>query len=158
MWTEVVVVEALRAPDAGPRPVCGDESGHSLVEVTVALAVLTLAVLPIVGMLETGLGAAAEGGRHDAARALANAKIEEARALPYSRPGGAVDSAIERYSPPGPPDGAVGEFSYAIETEFVEPGFVETAPAATGQLRLVVTVWWDGGRYTASGFVSGESP
>ena len=136
----------------------GDESGYSLVEVAVAMTVLTLAVLPIVGMLEAGLGAANAGGRYDAARALANAKIEEARALPYSRPGGASDSAVERYAPPGPPDGAEGPFSHTIRTEFVEAGLGEPAPSATGQMRLDVTVRWEDGRYTATGFVSGKPP
>src|ERR687893_72725 len=73
------------------------ETGSSLVEVTVAMAVLTLAVVPLAGMLESGLRAATSPGEHDAARALANEKFEEVRALPYSRPG-AADSVVERYA------------------------------------------------------------
>lgn len=122
------------------------------------MVVLTLAILPVVGMLEAGLEAATSAGRRDAARALANAKVEEARALPYSRPGGAADSAVERYAPPGPPDGTEGPFSYTIRTEFVEAGLDEPAPSATGQLRLEVTVRWDGGDYAATGLVSGDPP
>ena len=66
------------------------------------MVVLTLAVLPTVGMLEAGLRAADASGELDAARALANEKLEEAQALPYDKPGGAADSVVERYAPPGP--------------------------------------------------------
>lgn len=134
------------------------ERGSSLVEVTVAMVVLTLAIFPVVAMLEAGLEAANAAGRHDAARALADGKIEEAGALPYSRPGGAADSAVERFAPPGPPDGLEGPFSYTVGTEFVEAGLEEPAPSPTGQMRLTVTVRWDGGHHTTTGFVSGELP
>ena len=135
-----------------------DERGSSLVEVTVAMVVLTLAIFPVVAMLEAGLGAANAAGRHDAARALANEKIEEAGALPYSRPGGAADSVVERYAPPGPPDAAEGPFSYTVRTQFVEAGLEEPAPLPTGQMRLAVTVRWDGGHHTTRGYVSGDLP
>ena len=46
-----------------------DGTGSSLVEVSVAMVVLTLAVVPMVGMLEAGLRAAAASGDYDAARA-----------------------------------------------------------------------------------------
>jgi Tfp pilus assembly protein PilV len=85
-----------------------DETGSSLAEVSVAMVVLVLAVVPIVGMLEAGLRAATSSGEYDAARALANEKLEEVRALPYSRPGGVADSAVERYAPPGQPDVTLG--------------------------------------------------
>ncbi len=134
-----------------------DEAGYSLVEVTVAMVVLTVAIIPLVGVLEAGLRAAAEGGRYDAARALAHGELEEARGLPYNAPGGAADSAVERYAPPGPPGGTAGRFTYAVETEFVDE---ELAPVGspTGQMRVDVTVTWEGGSYAGSGLVSGEPP
>ncbi len=60
------------------------------------MVILVLAVVPLAGMLEAGLRAATSSVEYDAARALANDKLEEVRALPYSRPGGAADSAVER--------------------------------------------------------------
>ena len=134
-----------------------DEAGYSLVEVTVAMVVLCLAVIPLVGVLEAGLRAATAGGKYDAARALANTKLEEARALPYDLPGGSADSAVERYGPPGPPDGADGPYAYSVETAFVDAE-LEPAGSPTGQMRVDVTVTWDGGSYAATGLVSGEPP
>jgi Tfp pilus assembly protein PilV len=128
----------------------GDASGYSLVEVTVAMVVLVLAVIPLVGVLEAGLRAATAGGRYDGARALAGEKVEAVRALPY-------DNAVERYAPPGPPGGAEGPYAYAVETEFVDAG-LGPADSPTGQMRIDVTVTWDGGSYAATGLVSGEPP
>jgi Tfp pilus assembly protein PilV len=95
-----------------------DETGSSLVEVSVV--VLALAVVPLAGMLEAGLRAATSSGEYDAARALANEKLEESRALPYSRPGGAADSAVERYALPGPPDATEGDLAVFARTAFVD--------------------------------------
>ena len=134
-----------------------DESGHSLVEATVAMVVQLLAVIPLVGVLEAGLRATAAGGRYDAARALAGEEIEEVVALPYDEPGGAADSAVERYAPPGPPDGAEGPYSYSVATEFVDAELVP-AGSPTGQMLVEVTVTWDGGSYSAAGLVSGGPP
>ena len=123
------------------------------------MVILTLAVLPMVGVLEAGLRAAAASGEYDAARALANEKLEEARALPYSRPGGAADSAVERYAPPGPPDANEDDLVVSVRTAFVDErlsGPAESPP--TGQIRLEVLVRWDGGSYSAFGVVSGEPP
>ena len=123
------------------------------------MVVLVLAVVPLVGMLEAGLRAATSSGRYDAARALANGKLEEARALPYSRPGGAADSAVERYAPPGPPDTTEGDFDVSVRTAFVDRDL--SSPAGSppaGQMRVEVLVTWDAGSYSTAGVVSGEPP
>jgi hypothetical protein len=136
-----------------------DETGSSLVEVSVAMVVLVLAVVPMVGMLEAGLRAATSSGGYDAARALANEKLEEVRALPYSRPGGVADSAVERHAPPGPPDVTEGDFSISFRTAFVDgdlSGPTDSPP--TGQMRVEVLVAWDAGSYSTVGIVSGEPP
>lgn len=123
------------------------------------MVVLTLAVLPMVGMLEAGLRAATASGEYDAARALANEKLEEARALPYSRPGGAADSAVERYAPPGPPDATEGDLAVSVRTAFVDGRLSNPADSPpTGQMRVEVLVGWDDGSYSAVGVVSGEPP
>ena len=123
------------------------------------MVVLTLAVVPMVGVLEAGLRAATASGEYDAARALANEKLEEARALPYSRPGGAADSAVERYAPPGPPDATAGDLGVSARTAFVDGRLSYPAVSPpTGQMRIEVIVRWDGGSYAAVGVVSGEPP
>ncbi|HEV2093950.1 MAG TPA: hypothetical protein VGR18_12370 [Rubrobacter sp.] len=110
-------------------------------------------------MLEAGLRAAAASGDYDAARALANEKLEEVRALPYSRPGGAADSAVERYAPPGPPDVAEGDLVVSVGTAFVDErlgGAADSPP--TGQMRVEVLVAREGRSYSTVGIVSGEPP
>ena len=136
-----------------------DATGSSLVEVSVAMVVLTLAVVPMVGMLEAGLRSATASGEYDGARALANEKLEEVRALPYSRSGGASDSAVERYAPPGPPDATEGDLSVSVRTAFVDERLANPAGSPpTGQMRVEVLVRWDGGSYSTLGVVSGEPP
>ena len=128
-------------------------------EVSVAMVVLTLAVLPMVGMLEAGLRAATASGELDAARALANEKLEEARAMPYSRPGGAADSAVERYAPPGPPEVTEGDLAVSVKTAFVDERLRGPADAPpTGQMLVEVVVAWEGRTYSTAGVVSGEPP
>lgn len=123
------------------------------------MVVLTLAVIPVVGMLEAGLRSATASGEYDAARALANEKLEEVRALPYSRPGGASDSAVERYAPPGPPGTTEGELAVSVRTAFVDERLSSPAgPRPTGQMRVEVLVGWDEGSYSTVGIVSGEPP
>jgi Tfp pilus assembly protein PilV len=136
-----------------------DEAGSSLVEVSVAMVILALAVVPLAGMLEAGLRAATSIGEYDAARALAKEKLEEVRAPPYSRPGGAADSAVERYAPPGPPDVNEGDLTVSVRTTFVDghlSGPADSPP--TGQTRVEVLVAWDAGSYSTVGVVSGEPP
>ena len=113
----------------------------------------------MVGVLEAGLRAATASGEYDAARALANERLEELPALPYSRPGGAADSAVERYAPPGAPDATEGDLSVTVRTAFVDGRLSNPAGSPpTGQMRVEVLVRWDEGSYAAVGVVSGEPP
>ena len=123
------------------------------------MVVLTLAVVPMAGMLEAGLRAATSVGEYDAARALANEKLEEVRALPYSSPGGAADSAVERYAPPGPPDATEEGLEVSVGTAYVDEDLSDPAVSPpTGQMRVEVSVVWDTGSYSTVGVVSGEPP
>ena len=122
------------------------------------MVILALAVAPLAGMLEAGLRAATSIGEYDAARALANEKLEEVRALPYGGPDGA-DSAVGRYAPPGPPDTTEGDLNVSVRTAFVDEhlsGPADSPP--TGQMRVEVLVAWDAGSYSTVGVVSGEPP
>ncbi len=136
------------------RAVRGD--GYSLVEVLVAIAILSLAILPMVGMFDAALRAATLGGNYDKARALANEKLEEIRALPYSDPGGAADSVTEKYPPATPTSGKRGIFTYTVQTKFVDASFsTPTDSPPTSQMRVEVEVEWQGKSYTTTGFVAG---
>lgn len=136
-----------------------EETGSSIVEVTVAMVVLTLAIVPMVGMLEAGFRAATSSGEYDAARALAGSELEEARALPYNRPGGAADSAVERYAPPGPPVTTEDGFTVSVQTSFVDGELSRAVGSSTGQMRIEVLVEWEGDRsYSTTGYVSGRPP
>ena len=134
-----------------------DASGYSLVEVMVAIIILAIAIIPMVSMFDAGLRAAVVGSNYDQARALANERLEEVRALPYRKPGGAVDSVVEKYPPAGTPaSGTQGIFTYTVQTRYVDATFANptTAPP-TPQMRVQVTVQWQGNTYTTTGYVAG---
>src|SRR3712207_1533914 len=60
-----------------------EESGYSLVEVMASIIILSLAILPMVGMFDMGLRTATTGSNYDKGRTLANLKLEEAKSLPF---------------------------------------------------------------------------
>ena len=68
------------------RKLVSDEGGYSLVEVIVSIMILAIAILPMVSMFDAGLRAADEGSNYDTARALANEKLEEIKALSLQGP------------------------------------------------------------------------
>ena len=141
---------------ASQDPERGGECGYSLLEVLAAIMILSLAILPMIGMFDAALRAAVLGSNYDKARALANEKMEEVRALPYERPGAAADSVTERYPPSRPVTGTEGIFVYTVRTNFVDATFSDpgTSPP-TPQMRVEVEVEWQGKSYTTTGYVSG---
>lgn len=126
------------------RRLLDKESGYSVVEVLAAIVVLTVAILPMVGMFDVALRTTGASGDYDAARACANALLEEAKALPYE----SVRAGL--------PDGACegSGFGYAFEEEFVDARLRSTG-TDEGLIRLTVTVsWGEDGSYGATGVVS----
>lgn len=120
------------------------ESGYSLVEVMVALVVLTVAILPMVGMFEAALRAATTSGDYDRARACANQKLEQAKSLPYE-----VVKA-------GPAEGICepSGFGYTVGTQFVDQD-LRNVGDDRGLMKVTVTVEWDDGNfYGVTGVVS----
>ena len=59
------------------------ESGYSLVEVLAAIMILTIALIPMVGMFDVGLRSATQGSNYDKARAFADQQLEPAKGLSY---------------------------------------------------------------------------
>lgn len=134
-----------------------DEGGYSLAEVMVAIMILAVAIIPMVSMFDAGLRASVLGSNYDLARALGNEKLEEVRALPYKRPGGPPDSAVEKYDPAVPPVPVTqGIFTYTVETGYVDAVLSNPLPEPpTPQMQVTVEVTWEGKTYTTTGFVAG---
>jgi prepilin-type N-terminal cleavage/methylation domain-containing protein len=59
------------------------EKGFNLIELTVALFLLTVGLLPLFGVFVSTSGVVSEGGRNTRAVALAQDKIEEARSTHF---------------------------------------------------------------------------
>lgn len=120
------------------------ESGYSLVEVLAAIVILTLAIIPMVGMFDTALRVVSTSGDYGVARACAGQKLEQARSLPYETvSGGLPDGTCE-------PSG----LGYEIQEEFVNAELQEIQEDQ-GLTRVTVTVSWDGDdSYAATGVVS----
>jgi prepilin-type N-terminal cleavage/methylation domain-containing protein len=139
------------------------ESGYSLVEVMVAIMILAIAILPMVSMFDAGLQASAQGSNYDEARALANEKLEEIKALPYRDPdnpaGAPANSILEKYKPVNEPSttagglgpgtavtGTKGIFSYTVTTRYVQQDFntIPTASIRTSFIKVEMQVSWQG--------------
>jgi prepilin-type N-terminal cleavage/methylation domain-containing protein len=128
------------------------ESGYSLIEVVVAILLLSIAIIPMVSMFDAGLEAASTSGNYDKARALANSNLEVIKADP--------DKASDRKCP-------------VLEEESLNDCNVTTRDASVastvnsakfgsgGDLSLkkvrVIVKWDDGKEYVAAGIVAGES-
>jgi prepilin-type N-terminal cleavage/methylation domain-containing protein len=79
-----------------PTSSTAQETGYSLVEVMVAMIVLTIAIVPMVGMFDAAIGAADASGDYDEARTCAVQKLEQAKSLPYETiEGGLQDGACQ---------------------------------------------------------------
>lgn len=131
--------------------------------------ILAIAILPMVSMFDAGLRASAEGGNYDQARALANEKLEEIKALSYRDPdspaGGAANSILEKYKPvnepgtaagglgPGSPvTGTRGNFTHTVTTRYVQQDFntIPSTPIRTSFVKVEVKVSWQGNSITVT--------
>ena len=135
-----------------------DESGYSLVEVMVAIMLLAIAIIPMVGMFDSGLRAAVSGGNYDRGRALANEKLEEVKVLSYK-------DLVAKYPPGAYPPSApacstgVSGFSCEIKTNYVNANLQNDAGPTSG-MQIEVRVTWDGGNkeYTTTGLKTRGQP
>jgi prepilin-type N-terminal cleavage/methylation domain-containing protein len=121
-----------------------DESGYSLVEVMVAIVVLTVAVVPMVGMFEAAIQAADASGDYDKARTCAVQKLEEVKSLPYEAVEGGLQSGVC----------ATSGFGYAITAQPISTDLGESS-GEEGLSMITVTVDWGGeNSYGVTGVVS----
>ena len=139
-----------------------DEAGYSLVEVIVSIILLSIAIIPMVSMFDVGLKTATRGGNYDQARALANERLEEIKALPFKNDTLRADSVVEVY-PPGEKDvPSPGIFDSTVTTAYQTASYNDspakgTTPGGatpTTRMKVVVTVTWDGNSYTTSGLMA----
>jgi prepilin-type N-terminal cleavage/methylation domain-containing protein len=144
-----------------------EEYGYSLVEVMASIVILSIAILPMVGMFDMGLTSATRGSNYDIARTLAKKQLEQAQSLSYGTvrtsfpnapcdwlsSGGQLLCEVEDLEVPAAedPDGEFDHFRYAIRKEYVKPnlsgdGFVVAAVAEgdTGMMQITVEVGWGG--------------
>jgi hypothetical protein len=154
------------------------ESGYSLVEVVASIVILSLAILPMVAMFDTGLRGARASGDYDKVRALANLKMEEAKSLPFDSTDDAIQDVKDNFPEPAgtlttydgsgrytsdPPEtqpGFPNSMTYVIDKQYMEP------PTASGDwnpradctptclIKVTVTVNWDGNTYKTFGLVA----
>ncbi len=133
-----------------------DAGGYSLVEVMVSIVILTLAIIPMVGMFDMGLDSAVRGGNYDGARALAKKQMEVVRSLPYATARANVPNAPCTFNGSGlceslnrqDPDATFSEYRYTLRKQFVEldgaaAGFVDSSQDQ-GYMRVSVVVGWGG--------------
>lgn len=132
------------------------ESGYSLVEVMVAIMILAIAIIPMVSMFDAGLRAAVLGGNYDAARALANEKLEETKSLSFS-------DALARYpedSPTDcnpPPPAGTPVTSCKVTTDYVRmsaSAIESSSYEPTNMVQVTVRVEWSGGNYETRGLIT----
>jgi prepilin-type N-terminal cleavage/methylation domain-containing protein len=142
----------------------GKESGYSLVEVMVAIMLLSIAIIPMVGMFDAGLKAATQGSDYDKARALANKQMELAKNLTYEDAqdkfpvsSSTPNASTGVYESSNQTDAAYSGFTYKVRKAYVKlgsTGIVEDASAST-MMTVTVTVNWGSGKsYSTTGLVS----
>jgi Tfp pilus assembly protein PilV len=154
------------------------ESGYSLVEVMASIIILSLAILPMVGMFDMGLQTATKGSNYDKSRALANLKLEEAKSLPFASLQNNFPVANSTPNSAGyynsgfiPASAPFTNFQYRIEKQYMKkpdtsstefkrcdegaPLIPNTCSTDTGLMRITVTVRWaDSNEYHTLGLVS----
>lgn len=153
-----------------------DDAGYSLVEVIVSIMILSIAIIPMVGMFDMGLRSASTSGNYDKARAFANERLERVKTLPYAA---ARDSFPVSSSTPSPTATPAGSYtssaltvpgtaglpngaSYTVVKQYVNvdtsvtPANLQNASTDSNMLRVTVAVSWSGNSIAVSGVVAGS--
>jgi len=153
-----------------------EEAGYSLAEVLASIVILSVAIIPMVGMFDAGLKAASTGGNYDKARMLANLVLEQAKSLPYEQArdgfpaasttpdgsGSYADPYWRSYTGPGAEDFAGVE--YRVDKRYLDRppsdpdsstlDFGESA-GDDGLIKVTVTArWGEDKTYTTTGVVA----
>ncbi len=129
------------------------ESGYSLVEVMASILLLSIAIIPMVGMFDVGLRTATASGHYDEARALAAGSLDKVRSLPYTDARVTYKPANATPTAGAPVSCSSGIFTCNVTTTYVNDSLTPDS-AATNKIRVVVTVTWNGRSYTTTGLVA----
>ena len=110
----------------------------------VAIVVLTVAIIPMVGMFEAAIRAANASGGYDEARTCAAQKLEQVKNLPYETlEDGLRGGACEPFG-----------FGYMVDAQPIGTD-LDDGSGDEGLTRITVTVNWGGGNsYNVTGVVS----
>ena len=133
-----------------------NEAGYSLVEVMAAIVILTVAIIPIVGMFDAALKSTGTSGDYDKARALAGQQLERAKSLSYedardefpagsSTPNPTYTSSSQTAGVPS------GFASYTVEKRFIDEQLADS-PTDEGMMKVTVN-WSDNKSYKTTGVV-----
>lgn len=141
-----------------------EENGYSLVEVMVSIVLLSLAIIPMVGMFDAGLKAAVLGGNYDSARALAGKQLENAQSLSYGTVKTNFPSSPAAFDASGnslttgrtDPDPLFSNFRYDVQKQYVNApasgaSTFDNSTTDRGLMRITVTVRWDGKSFRTTG-------
>jgi hypothetical protein len=110
----------------------------------VAMVVLTVAVVPMVGMFDAAIGAADTSADYDKARTCAVQKLEHLKSLPYEAVEGGLQGGV--CNPSG--------FGYTIAAQSIGADLGDGS-GEEGLTMITVTVGWDSeNSYVISGVVS----
>ena len=137
------------------RRLLREKSGYSLVEVLASIVILTLAILPMVGMFDMGLNSATRGSNFDKARALANKQLEQAQGLSYNAVRTNFPNAPCTFGGSGlceatnlqDPNSEFNHFRYTIRKQYVNGSTFANAPDDTGMMKITVVVGWGGNTF-----------
>lgn len=150
-----------------------DETGYSLVEVIVSILILSIAIIPMVGMFDAGLRSATTSSNYDKARSLANKQLEIAKNMPYDSAKGKFpgSTAHAAYNASGSytvnnqtdPDDVYSNFRYSVVKQCVSMNTNPTNKQLTnvscnpdpGLVRIGINVTWSNGAksYSTNGVV-----
>jgi len=163
------------------RRLLRSESGYSLIEVLASIVLLTIAIIPMVGMFDIGLTTVSRGSNYDKARTLANLKMEEAKSIPFDSTDAAVQDVNDNFpeaagtvpgydgsghyvsawkSVTGPASADFANFEYRVEKQYMNQPTVDapdfsTSTTATSLIRVTITVRWGSSTtYTTFGLVT----
>jgi Tfp pilus assembly protein PilV len=155
------------------------ESGYSLIEVLASMVLLTIAIIPMLGMFDTGLRGITTSSNYEKVRALANLKMEEAKSLPFDSANNAIQDVKDNFpepagtltayngsgrytsDPPKTQPGFPNSMTYVIEKQYMQPPtdsgewHEDTSGTPTGLIRVTVRVNWNGNTYRTYGLVAG---
>jgi hypothetical protein len=116
------------------RGLRSDESGSHLVEVSIAMLVMSIAILGVIGSMGSGLTLVGHSRQRSAASSVAQERLERARSVPYERV--ATYEQPMHNADPDHPDNRVttDNTSYNVEDGPTEPLLVDVAQGALKHL------------------------